>query len=483
MKTKNILKAASAALLSASILVSCSSDYLDVPPITSFDTNTITSSVDGADAGYYGLCALMYCQYSNYQDYFSFNGEPWICAYYGEVTGPDYFSWLWAARTNTYALNWTSMNNDQSWIPTMGWFYPYTLISAANQILSGIDNYTDDMSRRQFIKAGCLTIRAHAYVRLLQLYAPRWDDSNNGETKCIVLRTTPTVGDTPLVTMNAVLKQIYSDLDNAISIYTGAAKDKGRKYNWEPNVDVARGIYARAAMLKNDYPTAQKMAHDARQNYPIMTAKQYKGGFAEPNGEWMWNNDPSPENIYYWAWGSWYACNGAYPTFWGSGPGAINYDLYKQIPQGDIRRDLFWTPDKELYQGISAATFWDKNAIDPENMNTNSKSSALMMSVTLMDRNSVPDGDTEKWGLPNKPSDDAGASTSVVVPFGAQYKFWALDDFGSSAFPFMRGAEMLLTEAEAAYHNGEPGVAVACLQELNKNRNENYNIPATSGEA
>lgn len=486
MKTKNILKSASAALLSASMLVSCSSDYLEVAPVTSFDTNTITSTIEGCETGYFGLCALMYCQYSNYQAYFSFNGESWFAQYYGDITGQDYFSWLWASHTNTYALNWTSMNNDQSWIPSMGWFYPYTLISGANQILSGIDDYTDSSEDRAFIKAGCLTIRAHAYVRLLQLYAPRWEDSNNGETKCIVMRTTPTVGETPLVTMNAVLKQIYTDLDQAISIYEGAAKNKSRKANWEPNVDVARGIYARAAMLKHDYAVAQDMAHKARAKYPIMTAKQYLGGFAEPNGEWMWNNLASAENIYYWAWGSWYACNGAYPTYWGSGAGAINYDLYKKIPEGDVRQKLFWTPDKEeyFYQGITAAVFWDKNAVNPENMDMNSgMSPRLKSSIEMMNKKSVPDGDINKWGLPNQPSKDEGAASTVVIPFGAQYKFWGLDQFGTSAFPFMRGAEMLLTEAEAAYHNSQPGVAVECLKELNKNRNENYTIAATSGEA
>lgn len=480
MNLYKILGGTAALLLSAS-MVSCSEDYLDVPPVTSFDTNTITSSIEGATAGYYGLCSAMYCQYGDYQNYYSMNGEPWVAMYYGDIVGSDYFSWIWAGRTNTWALNWTSMTNDQSWIPLMGWFYGYTLVSASNNILVGIDNLQENTNQRDFIKAGCLTMRAHAYVRLLQLFAPRWEDSNEGQTKCIVMRTTPTTGDSPLVSMNDVLKQIYNDLDNAIGLYERCKVS--RTYNWEPNLQVAKGIYARAAMLKNDYKTAQTMAHDARQGFTIMSAEQYCGGFAEPNQEWMWNNDPSPVGIYYYAWGSWYTCNGPYPTIWGFGPGAINYDLYREMDEKDIRRKLFFTPDKLLYQGLKPADFWNIDAVDPDNMDMNGKSAKMSQSIMYMNEHSVPGGDVAKWGLPNRPrTEEADQADHIVVPFGAQYKFWSLDTFGSSAFPYMRGAEMLLTEAEAAYHNEDTGTAQSCLNELNSKRVEGYTC-ATTGQA
>lgn len=479
MIIKNIFKGATALLLSAS-MVACSSDYLDVPPVTSLDSSTITSSIEGAKTGYYGVCAAMYCQYTAYANYYSFNGESWFSSYYGDVTGSDYFSWIWAGRTNTFALNWTSMNNDQSWIPLMGWFYSYTLISGANNILVGIDKL-DESADRDFIKAGCLTLRAHAYFRLLQLYAPRWEDSNGGETKCIVLRTTPTVGDSPLVTMNEVLDQIYEDLDNAIALYEKWPSAR-RTYSWEPDLSIARGVYARTAMLKHDYGKAQDMASKARVGYPIMSAEEYKGGFAEANGEWMWNNDSAPEDIYYYAWGSWYTCNGPYPTVWGYGPGAINYDLYKQMDPKDIRRSLFWTPDKKLYPGLSASDFWNNQVVDPISMNMNGKSNYMIQSIALMNRECVPNDDVAKWGLPNQVSTEADAVGAVTVPFGAQYKFWCLDEYGSTSFPYMRGAEMLLTEAEAAWHNSDVTTAQNCLTELNSKRVEGYTC-ASSGDA
>ena len=98
-------------------------------------------------------------------------------------------------------------------------------------------------------------------------------------------------------------------------------------------------------MLREDWPEVQKMAHDARASYSIMTPEQYKSGFCDPNGEWMWYAyDES--SFGYACFGTMYACNGAYPGVWGDGAGVINYELYRKFPEDDIRSDLFFTPDK-----------------------------------------------------------------------------------------------------------------------------------------
>ena len=43
----------------------------------------------------------------------------------------------------------------------------------------------------------------------------------------------------------------------------------------------------------------------------------------------------------------------------------------------------------------------------------------------------------------------------------------------------MRAAEMLLTEAEAAYHNGDESTALNCLKELMAQRDETYDFQGT----
>ena len=72
----------------------------------------------------------------------------------------------------------------------------------------------------------------------------------------------------------------------------------------------------------------------------------------------------------------------------------------------------------------------------------------------------------------------SGLSSSVVavVQFGAQIKFLAYEGqlFGSE-HSWLRGSELLLTEAEAEYERGNFDRAAQLLEELNKSRiNDSY---------
>ncbi|MDE5774129.1 MAG: RagB/SusD family nutrient uptake outer membrane protein [Muribaculaceae bacterium] len=474
---KNIFVKGMAAVLVAASLSSCSEDYLQTYPITSVDASTLMTP-EGAEAALNGLCRSMYTQYVNLEDYHAVNGESSITMLYGDVFGEDYFSLVWAFRAGRNYM-WDTVTNYQSWPPSLGWRYYYNLVNQANTIVESVEASEEGTSDlMQVIKAEAMIIRAHAYVRLMQIYGPRWSDSADGARKCIVLRTKSGNEDEPLATCNQVYDFIYETLDEAIEIME--TKGGKRAYMWEPNVDVARGIYARAAMLKNDYKTAEKMAHDARQNYPIMSSDEFVAGFAEPNAEWMWCNAAEVEGIYFWAHGSWYACQGPYPTLWGLGAGCINYDLYKKIPSGDIRATQFFTPDKPLRKPLTPASFWNKDIVNPADMNL-AKNANMKISVAAFGKKLVPNGDETKWGLPYIARLEGGEG-DIRICFGAQYKFWALDTYGTDSFPYMRGAEMLLTEAEAAYHNGNVSVTKSCLEELNANRNSRYSC-TQSGDA
>lgn len=485
----------------AGCLTACSSDYLDLTPESDVAQDVITSTVDGAEYGLNGLCRSMYVQYSGSttENWHCFNGESWIANVYGEVVASDDFEWLWAGRASTNLLNWNRMTQDDYPACFMAWMYCYNLINQANVILSGIDTAEGSEGRRAMIKAQTLTIRAHAYTRLLQIYGPRWIDSREGEVKCVVLRKVPGTGDMPLSSMKEVLDCIYDDLNTAIDLYAkasaaGVSTGRSSSLLWLPDVAVARGIYARAALLKNDYKTAQTMAHDARADYPIMTADEYKAGFAQPNSEWMWCNSSETSGMFYWAYGAWNACNGPYPAIWGYGAGAINYDLYRKIPSGDIRADLFLTPDKTtkgtttdkdgnevtVNFKMDESNFWNSKYITSSNMNCNGLNTSMQNWVAAI-CTAMKAGKPASWN-PAYFSPESQSRTGVTVPFGAQFKFWGIDEYGSSCFPFMRGAEMLLIEAEAAYQNSDPGTAQNCLIELNKNRNANYSCNKTGDD-
>lgn len=476
MKKNIILKGLAASLLAAT-MVSCADDYLDLKPITSVTSVTVSSDEAGVRAGLYGICNSMYMQYGRYESYF-FSGEASVNMLFGEVYGQDYYSGFWSSRFGADNFAWAWMRQSNYIVPTLPWMYCYGLIGQCNEILSGIDEASGEQAALDFLKAQVLTLRCHAYQKLLQIYAPRWEDSKNGEAMTVVLRLIPGETDVPLSSMNTVLNQIYSDLDLAIELYQSSGKK--RTYEFEPDLAIAQGIYARTALLKNDWATAQKMAHDARQSYPIMSADEYMEGFCHSNGEWMWTNPCSYEGIYYWGFGSVYACNGAYPVGWQLGAGSINYDLYRQMDENDIRRDLFWTPDKRLMPGVKPSDFWSKSAVDASNMNMNSLSNKMFTSLRSWCQRATPAGGES---YPPAYADPEKGETEKfkgnIIPFGAHVKFWGVDDYGTGSYPYMRGAEMLLIEAEAAAESNDAATAQACLEELNDNRIPGYTCSAT----
>lgn len=486
MKNNILVKGLAGALMMGT-LASCSSDYLQLEPETSIDTSVVTNSVEGAELALIGLCRSMYMAYSVGDTYLQFfQGEASIMTFYGDVFSPDYYNYLWG-RYGTEFNAWQYFQESNTWIPVMPWMYSYNLINQANVILSGIDNAEGDVNTRNFIKAQTLTMRAHAYWRLLQAFAPRWEDSNNGEALACVLRTEPGTGDAPYVSMNEILKLIYSDLDEALQLY--AASGQKRTMQWEPNIDVARGVYARTAILCHDWQKARDMAKAARAGYPIMSAEEYKDGFANPNGEWMWcnANEEMDPLVGYWSWGAMYACNGAYVEFWGNGSGAISIDLANQLDPNDIRRDLFWIPqnleklDRGTVGRLTPDNFWSSRCCDSGTMNMYGQYINMTRCISLYGESMVPGGDIDTYGLPYE--QEGGSDSGVfIVPFGAQFKFWGIGTYTNSAFPFMRGAEMALTEAEAAFELGDEAGARACLEEVNKQRIAGYSCSKSGNE-
>jgi len=480
-----ILLKSMAGVLAIAGLASCSSDYLNVEPETEIGTEQMGATVSGARLGMYGACRAMYSQYTGWDTYLSPNGEPWINNMFGEIMGSDYFSYLYTQVFGNDNYNWKGMNIQNGWMTSIAWRYCYGLIFKANAVLDSFPEEIspDDQNDYNMIEAQLLTIRAHAYTKLLQLYAPRWEDSNNGEEYCIVWREHAEQGDTPLVTMNKVKENLYRDLDRAIDLYNNTSVR--RENIWEPCLEIAQGIYSRIALIVHDYPTAQKMAHDARQGIELMSNEAYHNGFNSPESSWLWANEGDFNGLWYWAWGSWFACNGAYPTLWPYGGPVIVYDLYKQMDSKDARRDLYWTPDKNSGPLARPAHFWNPDYIDASNMNMNSfPNQYTCKSLRSYCEEMIPNGDKNKYGVAYATMGNDGTPNfnDIMIFFGSHFKFWGTDTFGSDAMPFMRAEELLFNEAEAAYHNQDETTAKNCLNEINGIRIPGYSCK-TSGDA
>lgn len=491
---KNILtKGLAAILLAAAItpsLTSCGEEYLEKAPITSTSAADIAGSIEGARAAKVGLCQGMYRQFTG-SNLNSTNGEAWMQIFYGEMFGDSFLCNLYCGHgTSTTYADWTTLRQETYWGCQQMWVYCYNLINWANMIIENIDKLDSNNGERDFIKAVALSMRAHCYTHLVQCYAPNWENSNNGEVKCIIMRETSSTEELPFGTMNQALDLIYSDLQTAIQLFDNCGWK--REFIWEPDGKIARGLLARAALIKHDYQLAQQMAREARQGYPIMSADEYTSGFVTANDEYMWSTmyEAPAQSIYYYATGALNACNGRYQSSWGYTVNSIDYMLYRKFPITDVRKKLYITPEflelnPELAakHGVSAADFWDKDKIYTNGLRIQINSQNDGMNALIREY-----GKTEFNRLNNivgflSGTTAAYQSKTSEIQFGAQFKFWGNQVYGMNQWPFMRASEMAYTEAECAYRNGDEATARKIMNELNKDvRDPNYNCTA-SGEA
>ncbi len=494
MKRNIFIKGLAGIMLMAVAMVamtSCKKDYLDLAPITSTSAADVAGSIEGARAAKTGLCQTMYRQISNNTINKDNNGEAFMSRFYGEVFGGSLLYDLYCGHgTGDTYITWNQVNRAKGWGPSLMWNYAYIIINWANIIIENIDNLAPYDGERDFIKAIAYTMRAHAYTRLLQVYAPNWENSNNGDVYCVVLRESSSVEEKDFSKMNEVLDLIYSDFRTAIDLFDNCGWK--RSFIWEPDGKVARGLFARAALIKHDYTLAQQMAHEARQGYPIMSAEEYLAGFVTANDEYMWAPyfEAPATAIYYYADGNFWACNGRYQASWGYTVSAIDYDLYRKFPLSDIRMKLYLTPEfLELYPDLAkkydvkAADFWD-----PDKVYTNGFRIQLNNKNANLQKMVIQHGKNEFNRL--KPINNFLSGTVAPyqeskseILFGIQWKFWGNQVYGMNQFPFMRASEMAYTEAECAFRNGDEATARQIMIELNKDKRDPNFTCTESGQA
>ncbi|MFV0605383.1 MAG: RagB/SusD family nutrient uptake outer membrane protein [Niabella sp.] len=406
------------------LFTACKKSFLETVPTSETSPSTVFASTSNAALAVNGLAKMMTIQYLGSQ---GFNGEGTIKMYYGNYPGKDFYVYLtgWASIINsTFNENTTSI---YCYYP---WFYYYRLITNANIIISNIDNATGEEADREFIKAQALTYRAYSFMMLAQLYGNRWSDSQNGLSSGVILRLDESTGPMPLSTLGDTYTQIYDDLDQAIALFTTSGKNRDETKNFEMNINVAYAVYARAALNRQDYPTAETNAQKARQGYPLMNVSDYRAGFANPTSEWIWSSyGASDETLYYYSYFAYIAYNSNASAV-RNYPKCINKELFAMIPASDIRRGLFLDPTGYSY-----------------NTATGRANSALAAHARAL----FPD------------------IQSNATPYAyMQFKVKANDFPGVGHLNHFRSSEMILIEAEAKYFQTKPASEIqGLLIELN----------------
>jgi hypothetical protein len=100
---------------------------------------------------------------------------------------------------------------------------------------------------------------------------------------------------------------------------------------------------------REDWQTAADYAALARKNFSLMSAAEYSNGFHTANNEWIWGvyEDETQTLNYY----SFYAIIGANSSAGNcrNYPVAISKELIDQIPETDVRRELYLVPTDAEY--------------------------------------------------------------------------------------------------------------------------------------
>ena len=402
------------------ILGACAEDYLDTRPTADTATSTVFETTENAALAINGLNKMMTTQYLESQ---GFNGEGTIKMYFGNYPGNHFYVNL-SGWSNV--INGNYHDNTSSTYDYYPWYYYYKLIGNANSIIEYIDDAEGAEADRQFIKAQALTHRAYSFLMLAQLYSKRWMDSQNGATDGIVLRTDLSTGDIPLSTLAETYERIYDDLDEAISLYT--ASGNTREFNYDPDINVAYAIYARAAITRQDYGTAGTMAAKAREGYPLMSNSDYRAGFYTPTSEWIWSSYGAPdETLYYYSYFAYIAYNSNASNV-RNYPKCISKELYDKIPETDIRKEMFLNPEDYSYSS------------------TTGQAGSALKAVAF---EKYPD------------------LYSTAKPFAyMQFKIKAEDLPGVGNLNHFRSSEMYLIEAEAAYFSENENGARNALNAL-----------------
>lgn len=431
------------ALLSSVLtLGSCSKDYLDTTPTTATSPDTAFKTTENAKMAVNGIAKLMVSQYMSSQGY---NGEGTIKLWYGEFAGNNFRKDLIGYST---IMNGTLLSNSTHTFNYYPWYYYYMLIANANAVIEKIDGADGPENTKKYLKAQALAYRAYSYSMLAQIYGNRWQDSNNGEQKSLILRTSTTQPkDIPLSSLGSVYVQIYSDLDTALQLFDQSGYIRG-KDNYLIDANVVHAIYARAAINKQDFTVALREAELAKKGYPLMSVAAYKDGFANPTSEWIWSSyGASDENLQFYS----YQANMAYNSSAGAVrnyPNRISKELYETIPVSDIRSTLFLNP-----KGYDAKTY------DPSTGVVKAKSP-----IDIDTRTKYP-----------------GIQTTALVAAFMQLKIAANDQPGVGHLNHFRSSEMYLIEAEALHFLGRDAESAKVLESLTKGsgRDVNYTCNKT----
>ncbi len=418
---KNIFKILASLAIFAG-MASCSPDFLETTPTSSYDASFIFTTTENAFGAVNGLHKSMVSQYYSRQNISGYPAFQIAMDALGEdLVFPTGGNGWW---TRTGEVTWDGPRNPKSWTSVFPFRISYKWISNANQIIDNVDNAVGPDADKQMIKGQALAYRGMAYFWLVQLYGDRYEPGKQNNQLATPLVVNTQEVKKPLATVEEIYNQIVADLEQSITLL-GTSSFTSKSHIVATTV---MGLRARVALAMHDWANAKKYAEMAIKNSSakLMSKSDYTKGFNDAsNVEWMWAFHMIPDQTLYFYGFMAYMSYNFNSTNVRSCPKCINNILYDAIPDTDIRK-----------------TLWD------------------------------PTG--KAFTMPS--------SRYVKIPY-MNRKFQVVDAASSVADAnFMRLGEMYLIAAEACAKLNDNGAAQTYLYNLNKTRDDSYEKSSKTGK-
>ena len=291
-------------------------------------------------------------------------GAP-VSVYGGGVDGrPDDFGFIMIAfSSDIEAADLVTANSGYNWFSACGmlasrnadyanpyirYAVPYNEIAAANEIINTYPSDSQD-SEVLYKLAQARAIRAYSYLNLAPYFQFPYTTSVGLPCVPLVTEKTENFTENPRASVGQIYELIITDLDWAIDNLEGYVRtDKSRI-----DQQVAYGLRARANLNMGNWKAAASDAANAAAGYaPATMAEVSKPAFYRlDEHNWIWGYDMTTDvaltNPYATA-SSWIR------SFSGDGYApatqvysCINNILYDQIPESDVRKGWWVTPDLE----------------------------------------------------------------------------------------------------------------------------------------
>lgn len=397
----------------------CDKEYLEVQPTDNVSAQAVFTTTTNAWAALNGIHRNMLVRQDDQSEF----GEGGVKVNM-DILGDDL---AFASASNGWHVGtyrWNDHRNTNSNVSQYVWEFYYRMIGNANMIVNNIDAAEGPEADKQAIKGQALVYRAWAHYQLVQVYGKRYDAGIINDQLGVSIMLSNTTEGQPRATVEEVYAQVNADLDEAIQLLA----DYNRTYKSHFNVSVAKGLKARIALTMQDWATAAQYAAEVieESGATLMSRPQYTEGFNNiDNPEWIWGSRQIGDQQTFFASFFAYMSANFNSTNIRTNPKLINAALYDQIPETDIRSEL-----------------WDPTGA------------------------SIP-----------------APRNGTKAPYASKKFLSQSSAISVGDVPHMRLAEMYLIEAEAQARMGQDDAAAETLYTLVSNRDPEYVKSASSGQA